>query len=101
MLNRNGPAGLEEIRKPNAPVRSLTGASASTRSASARAADDARLLLVDFRNGEAVRDHPEIAPLLDEGWRIKSAVPRLVEAKGTRLLVVLAPPRARVGRNLA
>jgi hypothetical protein len=58
-------------------------------------------LLVDFRSGEAVRKHPEIEPLLSQGWRIKSAVPRLVEAKGTKLLVVLTPPAARWTENLA
>lgn len=48
-----------------------------------------KLLLVDFRSGEAVHQHPEISPFLQQGWRVRSAVPRLVEAKGTRLLVVL------------
>ena len=51
-----------------------------------------KLLLVDFRSGEAVSQHPEIQSYLKQGWRVKSAVPRLVEAGGTRLLVVLTQP---------
>ena len=50
---------------------------------------DARLLLVDFRSGECVADHPEIAPLLKDGWHVRSAVPRIVEMEGTKLFVVL------------
>lgn len=48
-----------------------------------------KLLLVDFRNGEPVRVHPDVAPLLNDGWSIRSAVPRIVEDEGTRLFVVL------------
>jgi len=51
-----------------------------------------KILLVPFRNGEAVSKHPELASLLEEGWTIRSAVPRIVETEGTRLLVVLAKP---------
>ena len=47
-------------------------------------------MLVDFRSGECVSQHPEIAPLLNEGWQIRSAVPRIVEAQGTKLFVVLS-----------
>ena len=52
--------------------------------------DDSRLLLVDFRSGESVAQHPEIAPLLNDGWHIRSAVPRIVETEGTKLLVVVS-----------
>jgi hypothetical protein len=48
-----------------------------------------KLVLVDFHSGQAVRHHPDIQQYLNAGWRIKSAVPRVVEAEGTRLLVVL------------
>ena len=48
-----------------------------------------KLLLVDFRNGESVGAHPDVAPLLRDGWSIRSAVPRIVEEEGTRLFVVL------------
>lgn len=65
-----GEASLEAL--PVRPGRSLT-----------------KLLLVDFRSGEAVHQHPDIVPFLQQGWQIRSAVPRLVESKGTRLLVVL------------
>lgn len=100
MLDVNSTAELGEAA---APARPLAGDKESTRNASGGVKlSGSKLLLVDFRNGEAVRDHPEIEPLLLEGWRIKSAVPRLVESRGTRLLVVLAPPMAqRVDRNLA
>lgn len=61
-----------------------------------------KLLLVDFRSGEAVSQHPEIQSYLQQGWRIKSAVPRLVEAGGTRLLVVLTQPNTSTSlRNSA
>ncbi len=53
-----------------------------------------KILLVQFRNGEAVDKHPELAELLDEGWTIRSAVPRIVESEGTKLLVVLARPHS-------
>ena len=85
-------------RDPSAPARTATATAGIPLSASSSTAQgDSKLLLVEFRSGEAVRMHPEIAPLLTEGWRIKSAVPRLVEAKGTRLLVVLTPPAVRRG----
>lgn len=51
-----------------------------------------KIMLVSFRNGEAVSKHPDIAGLLSEGWAISSAVPRIVEAEGTKLLVVLVKP---------
>src|SRR5690606_12225473 len=91
-----GPSIPKGSREPSIPGHSLAvsaGLPLSTTSSTAQG--DAKLLLVDFRSGEAVRNHPEIAPLLRQGWRIKSAVPRLVEAKGTKLLVVLTPPTVR------
>lgn len=53
-----------------------------------------KILLVDFRNGEAVSKHPELQNFIADGWSIRSAVPRLVEAEGTKLLVVMARPEA-------
>lgn len=53
-----------------------------------------RILLVDFRSGEAVESHPEIVPFLEDGWVVRSAEPRLVEAEGPRLLVCLVQARA-------
>lgn len=52
-----------------------------------------KLLLVDFRNDEAVSQHPDLAPFLEDGWAIESAVPRVVESEGTKLFVVLTRPR--------
>ena len=52
----------------------------------------AKLLLVEFRSGEAVGLHPEVTPLLREGWRVRSAVPRIVEGEGLKLLVSLTQP---------
>lgn len=49
-----------------------------------------KLLLVDPRGSEALHQHPEVAPFLKQGWVVRSTAPRLVEAKGPRLLVVLA-----------
>ncbi len=54
----------------------------------APAAYRTKLVMVPFRSGEAVIRHPGIRPLLDEGWKIKSAAPRIT-TEGTKLLVVL------------
>jgi hypothetical protein len=54
-----------------------------------------KIVLVQFRNGEAVNKHPELRPFVEAGWKIQSAVPRVVESEGTKLLVVLAKPEAR------
>lgn len=51
-----------------------------------------KLTLVDFRSGESVSRHPELAPLIAEGWTVRSAVPRIVETDGPQLLVVLTKP---------
>ncbi len=74
----------EDARAPFAPARPPAAPSRG----------NARLMLVDFRSGESVAQHPEIAPLLSDGWLIQSAVPRMVEARGTKLLVVLSRSKA-------
>lgn len=51
-----------------------------------------KIMLVDFRDGEPVDRHPELAEFIGEGWRVRSAVPRLVEGKQTKLFVVLVHP---------
>lgn len=53
-----------------------------------------KILLVDFRNGEAVSKHPELQQFISDGWSIRSAVPRIVESEGTKLLVVMTKPDA-------
>lgn len=57
-----------------------------------------KVLLVDNPAAETVTKHPAIAPLLNNGWELESAVPRLVESQGTKLLVVLTHP-ARASRR--
>lgn len=54
-----------------------------------------KLLMVDFRSGETVCTHPDVASYLDDGWHVQSAAPRVTD-EGTRLLVVLTrfPPAA-------
>lgn len=47
-----------------------------------------RFLLIKRGQAEEVGDHPKIAPLLEEGWRIESIQPRVIE-EGSRLLVLL------------
>jgi len=47
-----------------------------------------RLLLLPFRSGEAVTEHPDLSPMIKDGWRIQSASPRVTK-DGTRLFVVL------------
>lgn len=101
-MDSGAPGVLEGSRRRSTRTRTIVSTAAPTLGArSSTAQGDAKLLLVDFRSGEAVRKHPEIEPLLSQGWRIKSAVPRLVEAKGTKLLVVLTPPAPRWSENLA
>ena len=58
------------------------------------------LLLVEFRGGEAVTRHPDVAPFLRQGWKVHSARPRLTE-EGTRLLVVLHAPRPSITARVA
>jgi hypothetical protein len=45
-------------------------------------------VVVDFRAGEAVHLHPSIQPLLDEGWTVQRAVPRLIDGE-IKMLVEL------------
>ena len=51
--------------------------------------DESKLLLVDFRSGEAVDCHPDLVQHLRGGWRVHSAAPRIVATCETKLLVVL------------
>ena len=56
-----------------------------------------RLLRIGVSHDVPVYDHPKVAPLLRNGWRIKSKMPRLVEGEGVQLFIVLtrpAPPSA-------
>lgn len=68
-------------RSPKPPARS--------RSARESAPADVKIELVSFRNGEAVHQHPSLQSWLENGWQIRSAVPRIVESGDTMLLVVL------------
>ncbi|PSQ88600.1 MAG: hypothetical protein BRD45_05795 [Bacteroidetes bacterium QS_8_64_10] len=52
--------------------------------------DDTKLLLIDFRSGESVSCHPSVAPLLEDGWTLQRATPRVVEEEGCKLLVILS-----------
>lgn len=68
---------------------------------------DVKLLLVAFRSGEAVDHHPALKPWLEKNWRVRSAVPRIVENGATKLLVVLErpifaeePPRPAMPRRM-
>lgn len=71
--------------------RAAVAPTVPSRSPSTRAAT--RILLVDFRGGECVSKHPDIMPLLEDGWHIRSAVPRLIEQEGTKLMVVMSRER--------
>lgn len=59
-----------------------------------------KVLLVDFHRGKALSQHPDVAPLLEQGWEVKSVAPRVVEAEGLKLLVVLQRPRRRLREAL-
>lgn len=69
--------------------RSPRGGRASSQPA---APSEVKLLLVTFRSGEAVRQHPELQPWIEAGWSVRSAVPRVVESGDTKLLVILERP---------
>lgn len=60
-----------------------------------------KLVLVPFRHGERVEAHPDLAPLLRQGWRVKSVAPRVVEGEGLKFLVVLHRPRLKRPRTSA
>ena len=53
-----------------------------------------KILLVQFRKDRPIGEHPELQNLIADGWRVRSASPRLVESEGPKLLVVLAKPEA-------
>lgn len=75
------PAGFTSAMPGSAPRREARPSSPRT-----------QLLLIDAADAADVALHPDVAPLLQQGWQIRSATPRLVEAQGTRLLVVLRRP---------
>lgn len=54
-----------------------------------------RLVRVPFQHGERMEAHPDLAPLLREGWQVKSVAPRVIEGEGLTFLVVLQRPRLR------
>lgn len=83
------PAAAEAVPPPSINADATSSlAAASLPDAKA----GAKLLLVEFRSGEAVVLHPEVMPLLRQGWRVRSAVPRIVEGEGLKLLVTLTQP---------
>ena len=53
-----------------------------------------KIMLIDTSPGDSAADHPDVAEYVEDGWRVKSAVPRIVEAKGPRMLVVLTRSRS-------
>lgn len=58
-----------------------------------------KLLLVEFRSGEAVERHPSVESWVEDGWEVRSAVPRVVESGETKLLVVLEKKAASGKRS--
>jgi|GEM_PF-4550942 len=50
---------------------------------------ESRVLMVDFRSGEAVIRHPQLRVLIEGGWSVESAVPYCEDADDVKLLVVL------------
>ncbi len=83
---------MSNVETPNQPLRAPRGPRRETTSSTTPinvASSRSRVMLVDFRSGEPVQRHPEVMPLLMGGWVVKSAVPRLVENEGLKLLVVL------------
>jgi hypothetical protein len=55
----------------------------------AAATSNVEITLVPFRHGTAPADHPDLQPLLNQGWTIKRTVLRLVEGGLLKHLVVL------------
>ena len=56
-------------------------------------AERVKILLLDFRSGEAIDRHPDLALYLKDGATIKSAEPRISESGTPKLLVVLVLPQ--------
>lgn len=48
-----------------------------------------RTEIVEFRSGEAVQRHPELAAVFRKGWKIRSATPYVDGTATVRLMVVL------------
>lgn len=48
-----------------------------------------KVMIVDFRSGEAVVRHPALVDLLNDGWSVQSAVPHIADADEVQLLVVM------------
>ena len=94
------PIMVEPTRSP-APRRAARPGASGLQSTTPKADAPIKLLLVDFRSGESVCQHPDVKPMLSDGWSIRSAVPRLVEDEGTKLLVVLTRRKTGVGRPLS
>ena len=82
---RVSPKSLSQGPASRAPALRFE---ASPPTASPPQAPHTKLCLVDFRSGETVCSHPDVKGLLDEGWYIESAAPRITP-DGTKLLVVL------------
>lgn len=51
--------------------------------------DDTRSLVVEFRSGESVQQHPALKELIQDGWHIESAVPECIDPDCTQLRVKL------------
>ncbi|WP_233993879.1 hypothetical protein [Salinibacter altiplanensis] len=73
-----------------------TGSSTSPQPQAARLSDGesipsrgAFLLLLPYRSPDSIDEHPAVATWLRRGWEVASARERLVEGKGTRVLVTL------------
>ncbi len=92
----------EETEASIFPFLSSTLPLPSTTERSRLDALQTKIVIVDFRSGEAVRSHPDLAPLLKQGWQIRSAAPRIVETAGASMMVVLTQPALTpFRRNLA
>ena len=50
---------------------------------------ETKSLVVEFRSGEAVHQHPDLVAMLKDGWHIQSAIPHCVDPECTKLQVEL------------
>ncbi len=50
------------------------------------------LRLIDAPGRDELDGHPELQPLLTDGWTVRRVAPRIVEGDGAQFLVVLERP---------
>ena len=80
------------MKQPTIPPKPETSLPSPVSVVPGPKAERVKILLLDFRSGEAVDRHPDLAVHLKKGATIKSAEPRISASGTPKLLVVLVLP---------